>query len=438
MATRLTIGIYKSIHRYHSHVLNVIIYKWHFLGKYGPVAYALFIGGFFLLDTRLHRDLYYIFIPLIIIYIIQSLQFKQLVKTALFVLVTVWLAYLCLSGLWAEHMDPLLVAESMRRSILILLFLAWTASLKATRQDFFNWLLWPMVIAASIGCLIALFNHFHGGFSFSERLVFAGQNSDVIHGATLYGVAGIVVFIGMLSVNVHWHRVVCGVAFLLIIVSVYMTRSRGEIVALILSIYIAAALSRRRGILLVLALVIPGTILILLTVDAGILEMVVRADSYRLEIWRNAVEIIERRPIFGYGIGHGQRFGQFNGDIMIDPHNIFLANHVYGGVPASVMLIGVYAMVALAGLREAKTDRSPLIGALVLFSMLTGLFHYGNLIINASSIWMFFWLPVSLAVATQMVMRNSQGAEGMLLTERSWVELSRNWLKGRTSGGQRR
>jgi O-Antigen ligase len=135
-------------------------------------------------------------------------------------------------------------------------------------------------------------------------------------------------------------------------------------------------------------------------VEAGIAfvdGMVTRGDSYRVELWTMTVQEILTSPLSGHGIA-----ARLSDPVAYAPHNLFLATAYYFGVPALVLL--VVALVSLAAQvarsRSADNQLAVLAGILLMHAVLSVLTDHGAFIKGPSPLWMIFWLPVAMAIAT--------------------------------------
>jgi O-antigen ligase len=185
--------------------------------------------------------------------------------------------------------------------------------------------------------------------------------------------------------------VVAGLAFIV------LTGSRGPLLAIGLSLGLLMLLLQPR--LLVSAMVACGFgVAMIEFADPDLLEqawsrMMQRGWSNRLDIWRLAVEEIERRPWLGYG-------PSTNLDRATDnfPHDLFLSTLFYSGIVGLALLVVVLVLASVASLRQADGLRRATGLALLLHLVVSGLTDLSQITKGPGPLWYIIWVPIILGL----------------------------------------
>lgn len=115
-----------------------------------------------------------------------------------------------------------------------------------------------------------------------------------------------------------------------------------------------------------------------------------RGDSYRLGIWEMAIDLIQKQPILGYGLGADfpNRFEH--------PHSMYLSAAFYLG------LIGfmLFMTLILYTVQQRKLSLMPLYEKIFYIQfwvvLFAGLTELNKTILGASYIWMILWVPFAI------------------------------------------
>lgn len=216
-----------------------------------------------------------------------------------------------------------------------------------------------------------------------ERITFLGTNANMIG---IWETVGIVIVIGVVVQNpLNWGRFRFALLLLLplLLHTLVNTGSRGAAVSLGMGLLCFLLTKgnlwkRIAGVLLAFTLIAAAfwwaqdSILsarMTKTLDAGSL-------AGREELWPAAISMIQQKPILGWGMwGDGTiaaDLGELNGK---DPHNVFLAFFVFGGVFAGVplLLLALWWVQSSYRARKSPWGVLPLaLGVVILSSMFKG------------------------------------------------------------------
>ncbi len=187
---------------------------------------------------------------------------------------------------------------------------------------------------------------------------------------------------------IHRKKVIGLYIFAILFMCLLATNTRGGWVAFIIymPIYAFISISKRKSlkkkwIIVLLVVIIVALIFLYLTnfallerffsIGDDISDWVVNDDdtggSNRIYVWKKSVELIEKRPIFGYGLDNMyigmrkyfydeivEKFGRYR--LWDKAHNEFLNIAVSSGIPALLIYLGFLGYVLTKGYRYAKTS----------------------------------------------------------------------------------
>jgi O-antigen ligase len=195
--------------------------------------------------------------------------------------------------------------------------------------------------------------------------------------------------------------------FLLFIV---LTGSRGPLLAVILSSLVFLPRRSVRAYALT-GLGILATILLVAAwqhewVAAAIARAMERGTSYRLDIWREALTEIARRPLFGHGPTAGLHI---DGGFGHHPHNLYLSAWYYSGAVGLALLLGGLVLAGRGVWRLPQWPAYRTQGyrsweyrtclALLVHATLSGMTDLSQIIKGPGELWYIIWLPLAFVLA---------------------------------------
>ena len=256
------------------------------------------------------------------------------------------------------------------------------------------------------------FAYFRGEWLPGRRIpILYGQAKSVIFTADL--VVGVLVFYSWLSIkSERWIAVVlANVATLLVIMFFLQSRSA-------LAVWFAATAAMlflaggriffRVGVALVLSI---GLVFWGLAVSGVGSDLIARADSYRVEIWRGYVDAaVSCGWLLGCGWGAELRFVTHNGLPISHPHSMYVQHFYWAGS------VGLFLLLACLGsaLYESWKRSSPLFWLLLPGCVALSL--DGKALVSApNERWLLVLLPL-LFIAAEQVSRSIESADGSLFS----------------------
>lgn len=370
------------------------------------VFIAVLCASFFL-DTRAHRNLFYLAALPVFLVNLRCFEWRWIGESRIAQLALAYLGYFVVSALWSDGLSWGAVADLLRVSLLVLLFFLTTLQLGMRAEGFHQRLFhWYGAVAGL--SLLAVFAASALGLLSSEfRLTGFGLASHPIIGATLYGVALLAAAFALLPRAPGWRLRVAWLGVIaLCIAFMLLSGSRGPLLALAAALAVGLVIADRRLALAVAALLAAGAVLGLIADFRTIELLYERSQSGHFALWQQAWAAIAERPWLGHGSLADIDFVGKHGPAR-SPHNLFLANHLYGGVPATLLLAGLLGLAAVQAWRARREQ--PALLVLLVFGVAASLFDTRSLVQNLGREWITLWLPVGL-LAAQEALRRGRGA----------------------------
>ncbi|HEY8276780.1 MAG TPA: O-antigen ligase family protein [Methyloceanibacter sp.] len=262
----------------------------------------------------------------------------------------------------------------------------------------FKKILWILSIAAFCSTAIALAWHAHQ-HSFADRLHFIGRSSNEILGAGGL-VAGLAASIALLAHGVQkWLRAALAVMVVIELLAVYLSGSRGPMIALLLALAAAALLARRDSWkALYAAGLLAWTIVTLFVLLEGpirewfcpVIALACRV-SQRHDVWNASLTLITEHPLLG--VGYGFRF-----PAVPHAHNGYVGLALHYGV---LVLISFLVFLATCA-RDTMGLRVPTekLYVIIMFVFANGFMgsDLSDPLRFFNTHYLFLWLPIFLAM----------------------------------------
>ncbi len=353
---------------------------------------------FFLLETRLHRDVFYgVFVlPALLLY--RPSDFRAVAGLRLWQLSAALALLWVLSELLGGQQRLAVVADEARIAFLLMLFFSIACRLalneRLTLAQVFRWLI-PL---AAITAFAAIIYNFSQGGEAVERLEGFGRADHPIIGASLFGAIALVAVCFVLTPGRSWlARGGYVLAAAVCVLFMMLTQSRGPVLGLLMALLVIGAFLWRRGVAVILAAI--GVVLAVLVLAGAVdlADWLERGSAFRLEIWQQTLTLWLERPWTGYGPEPGHMF-HGGGLAFGSPHNAVLAMAYYAGLPALLLFMALLAVAVRAVLHEARRGEPIYLGLLV-FALVVMILDTGAIVTNLGREWFIFWLPLAFIAA---------------------------------------
>ncbi len=365
-----------------------------------PAGFTLFCALYYLTDqARPHRNVFYLGVLIPFFFLMKKRYYKALFSSPAFWLTSALVSWLCASLAWGRSIPAEEVANTLRIGILTILFFCASFMAFYSRPQFNKeFALW-VGLAASVGTVLSM-QSFYSIYPFpGTRLESIGTSGHPIRSATFYGVIFLCVWFNLFIDAKNNRERLMGIVLLAFIGTfILFTQSRGPMLGIGVILFLGAILKRQWWLALAL-LAVPLAYLAITSHDPH--SFVARGDSYRFEIWEAGIKRVMQHPWLGYGLLPEQRFRMHDGMFIVHPHNIFIANQLYGGVIASVLLCILLLLCTYNAWLYFRRSGNFLLLGLVFFIAVSGTFDYSTLIRSTNIEWMFFWMPLGMIAAYQ-------------------------------------
>ena len=375
-------------------------------------SYILFISSYFIAPyERVYKfSFYFVVLPLFFLSIDRRIL--ELVRSSrVFLLCIVWLGYLSLTLFWTDDVRIRDIDDVLRGYVLLTLFFAVTIHL-AHRDAAFPRRLFVWLAATAALTAVVSIAQFYSVHEFpGPRLVSFGVLNNPVTAANCYSIVALITLYGLLGRDAsRQQRWIYAAILAVLLIFVLLTASRGAMLALMVAALVGAAASRRWRLAFGLVTICLAFAAFGIMGPLGEYDLLARGSSYRLEIWSAIWGRITDGFWLGNGIGADETVVMADGLVVRHAHQLFLGNHFYGGVPATVLLLSVLAAAARVAYRRIRIEGDALCATLLTFVVVAGSFDFGEFLRSANLIWFYFWFPVALIAGQEVAgERNDRG-----------------------------
>jgi len=366
------------------------------------IAFGLFLIGYFVIPERSPQYLFYYLavIPLSL----SSLRSRPraLPGDRLLLLALVYIFYMVLSLLWSEALTWQCTGFMVARGLLSASFLLTTVFLFRRNPDTFLTLLKVVTLGVALSAIVsALLYYRNYPFPTSRMVSFAQIDNPNTLGAVTGLFALLAVNFALRAPTVTTRLLYTAAASVLVGV-VLLTQSRNAVLATGIGILALFTCRHERRQLIVTAL------LLVLLGGLYFTPLVHRfgetGTPIRLEIWAEALAQIRTAPLFGHGQCTAMHLPTST-LVYTHPHNVYLASAWYGGLPGLLLLLAVLIGALKQALAWRGRYQDALYLALLLYTAAAISVDFGSVITRPREPWLYFWLPLSLAIGAGLRQR---------------------------------
>lgn len=371
------------------------------------VALLLFITGFYWLDDqRLHRNLFYLLIPIALFCQLRLEFWKSFFRVGLVWVVLAYMGYQAVSLSWSEIFSGEELGEVFRKSALVLMFVALVAAI--TNKGLQPKGLILLIGFAALAALIASMDYLLMADP-PERMTGLGRGRNPIQSAALYGTALLVAGYAFAQKQEFavLSRLFIALCWLVLLAALVLTESRGALLAALIAQcgLLLWLMPRRWALGSVLVIAVTATIAILGFVDWQ--SWLARADSFRLEIWQQIFDLVGDHWLLGLGYRTPFSMTLSNGQFIAQPHSIYVTAYYFGGIVGLLLLSDLWSFTFWY-LCKSRQPHRVLAVALAVYALIFALVDFSTLLVNAEIEWLLFWLPVGMAVGIAMSQPKSE------------------------------
>lgn len=373
-----------------------------------PLLFLLFVAEFFFIpEDKWHSNLFRVglLLPFLLVFPWRQLA-ARLAGSLTLVIAYLLLAALMLSLAWSPANATDMTNKMLLHGLYIAGFILIGSDILTRHPGYdagmFYWLGWLIIITG----LLSIWWFFQDHSFPRARLSAIGQLRHPGFAASLYGFVGLYHFMALpyASAARAWRRWLPGVlAVAMAALVVVLAQSRGIFLATLLVLLLGALITRERRYLVALGLVTITIIIAGYWWQDDLTNIVNRGgwDSDRLEIWQQALMLIQQAPLFGHGLMLDTSITA-GGKSIGHPHNILLSTALYGGLVAAGLLLLLIVLVLRQGWRYWYTEQDikPLL--LTAFGVIYMMTDGYRLISNPFPNWVYFWLPVIWSISREL------------------------------------
>ena len=333
-------------------------------------------------------------------------RWDDVAKVPYFWTIAALLAYLSISSFWSSESEWPEFFSVLTRALLILLFVVAYAECQL-RGQLRVWLGRSLALTSALAALVTLYVYFGSqDYELGRAMKGLGQLDNSIIAGIVFGAALIIVLDVLVHEKSNAWKAASFVCVGILAAAVWNANSQNAFGSLTLGLvcyFLVVSISDRfRAITaLVSFIVLLATVLIALSLgDVGTELLFPRGDSYRLEIWRKAIDqTISANIWFGNGISTSDRI--FLSDLSFShPHSIYVALFFQGGLVALGLFFGLLVHSFRLLFAEYDDRDSKLGMSLLIMAVSTYLLDGHELVDKVSDVWLLIWLPVAICLGS--------------------------------------
>jgi O-antigen ligase len=356
--------------------------------------YVAFIGGYFLLPMAAgHRRLYYLLVlPAVLILWRELANFYR--GNVLAGLLLLYAVYMMSSLLWTADLTPSASLQALGYTLCVLSFCYVSGYLwvrHARRMDLLAHRATWLAAGAAVVSIIAWY--LDNPFPIS-RLEPLGVMHHQNKAGSAYGIFLVLCMHYVFTERGRNNRAVYCTLTLALLSLVIFTQSRTALAAVCASLLVLVGYRA----LAVAALGI-ATIWALMAANPNIWLHRVGDFSFRPGIWEKVLMDMQGYWWFGHGYLLDPAVNAY-GKTFSHAHNSYLATLRDGGLVGLGLLAAILMVASLWAWRMYRQRGERIYLALLVYGMTSITMDYDRLLVQPKEIWLFFWLPLALIMAT--------------------------------------
>lgn len=366
--------------------------------RWAAAGFVVFLASSFFLASSRQKTVFYMLVavPSLLLFV----RFGSLLRanTRPLVAVLAFLAYFSLSSLWSgEASESLEDALKFSLSILCLMLGAEAASSRFSPDAMARFIVWIGFAAAFFYTLMILWK----GPDFVALLA-SRSSFQSLSGWGVSNPISSAIYLCVVVLAAWWllpnkpRHIQFGLVLLIAVsvVLVFLTKSRGPMLALFATLLLLSFCRRSREDVLLLVFGCLAALVIILTTDVFSIAMQrATAPNYRLEIWGQALEQVRYSLFFGQGFGHNANIEILPSVSVTHSHASVLEVFRVGGLIGGGLFLSVLFYLA----KDSISSRRGMFFLLWLIFGLLCLSTNGRMLLGRPSIeWFCFWIPLFL------------------------------------------
>lgn len=370
-----------------------------------PLGFFLLLCGLFFLPTRGgYQRLFYVLVstPALIALCIRPSELKNLLREPLVQAFLLYSGWALLSLYWSPTPDS--VFSLTKPPLYIFMLFAGTSLLLRYRAESFKLVLLAAALVALVASTFNLYiflSHYAPG----DRMIGGGAFDNPLLSSHLFGFFCTYWF--FLGMTVRNPKLLFGIvpAFLVMFAAALATGSRTPLVAIaIAGLWLAFTCWNRRSLLLLAIMGALGVSLLAALPDM----LLARGDSYRFEIWRQALHLIADAPWIGHGYDATLSIDPGVGYPYREPHSFALGVLFYVGIIGFLPWLAMQLLGLFNCWRQRSQPLFILASTLMVFGIGASLAEGGDILYTPREHWFLLWIPLALMAALSIAQRTNR------------------------------
>jgi len=359
--------------------------------------YALFIAGYFLLPMASgHRRLYYLLIMPAIVLLWRELAdlYRRNVLAGLLLL---FATYMTTTLLWTADFEAVAALQTLGLAICVLGFCFVSGYLWVRHAELMDRLAhratWLAAGAALVSIIVWYISH---PFPIS-RLEPLGVMHHQNKAGSAYGVFLVLCMHYIFTERGRDNRAVYSALALVLLSLVVLTQSRTAMTAVCVGLVVLVGYRA-----FAVAVVGMAALWALMASNPEVWVKRVGDFSFRPGIWEQVLVDMQGYWWFGHGYLVDPRVPAY-GRLFDHAHNAYLATLRDGGLVGLMLLVAILGVALHWAWQLYRLRGERIYLALLLYGMTSVAMDYDRLLLEPRELWLFFWLPVALIMASHPV-----------------------------------
>lgn len=356
--------------------------------------YAVFVAGYFLLPMAAgHRRVYYFLVlPAVLLLWRELARFYR--DNLLAQLLLAYVVYMLCTLLWSADFEPVPALETIGYGISLVTFCLVSGYLWVEQDQRMDRFAHRATWLAAAAAVVSIGVWYAGNPFPASRLEPLGVMHHQNKAACAYGIFLLLCMHYVFGERGRDNRLAYSLIGLALLALVLLTQSRTALAAVCVGLVVL--LGYRSLVILLLGVAVSWALLAANPHEWGYR---VETFSFRPGIWEQVLRDMPGNWWFGHGYLLDPRVEAY-GRIFSHAHNSYLASLRDGGLVGLGLLV---AMLAVAvrwawDIYRARGERLYL--AMLLYAMTCIAMDYDRLLVHPKEIWLFFWLPIALIMAS--------------------------------------
>ena len=372
-------------------------------------AYGVFTCSYFFLESyNSHYRLFARFVFVLGLFVFAK-GIRENYKHPLFQIMSLYITYLLLSGLWDVPIDWFHLGQKLTISIYLLSFVTITYFLVHWNRALFERMLQLCILIAAAAALINLITFYRDNAFPGTRLVGIGTLTNVNEFTNVYGVFGVLAMGFALRARLLPCRLLMSLAIAIFISYAWFGQSRTAFVSIVIVLMTQAGMSlekKRSVYMAIVTLLVFGAALAVVFPDS-IEQAFLRGMGIRPQIWVETWNTAGLAPIFGHGLTSNISV-VVEGALIETTHNAYLQAFWHGGVIGLSLLLLLLVVAFRQAWLLARQGGDYTVFCMLLFAACTMMTGVDTLIDRPRDQWMLFWLPLALLLSYKTLVRRDR------------------------------